>query len=188
MAGTRPLTSEEISQVLKHLDTIRDKTMFILGIKTGFRIQELLSIKVDDVMKHGTIVDVVRVKRRFTKGKVISRDVALSQSAKDAIKNLIDSENLKPSNYLFKSRKGDNKPIERGQAWTILDNAYRKARLQGSLGCHSMRKTFAKNVYQALSFDLVKTKIALGHRSINSTISYLPVSEEEVQQVVKSIE
>lgn len=188
MAGTRPLTSEEISQVLKHLDTIRDKTMFILGIKTGFRIQELLSIKVDDVMKHGTIVDVVRVKRRFTKGKAISRDVALSQSAKDAIKNLIESESLANDDYLFQSRKGKNQAIKRCQAWTILDKAFRKAKLQGNLGCHSMRKTFAKTVHAAMSFDLVKTKMALGHRSIMSTITYLPINQEDVNTIVSSIE
>lgn len=188
MAGTRPLSTEEIKLVLDNLNSVRDKTMFILGIKTGFRIQELLSIKVADVLKHGNIVDVVRVRRMHTKGKTISRDVALSQSAKDVIKKLIDDEKLEPHHYLFKSRKGDNKPIERGQAWTILDNAYRKAKLQGSLGCHSMRKTFAKNIHKALSFDLVKTKMALGHRSITSTIAYLPITEEEIHQVVKSID
>jgi hypothetical protein len=36
-----------------------------------------------------------------------------------------------------------------------------------------MRKTFAHGVYERLGHDLVKTQRALGHRNVNSTVSYL---------------
>ena len=47
-----------------------------------------------------------------------------------------------------------------------------------------MRKTFADRVYEKLNHDLVKTQRALGHRNINSTVSYLSFREEEIDAAI----
>ena len=49
---------------------------------------------------------------------------------------------------------------------------------------HSMIKTFAQNIYQRVGGDLVKTQKALGHKNINSTISYLTCQDDDVFQVI----
>jgi integrase len=51
--------------------------------------------------------------------------------------------------------------------------AYKSNELTGKLGTHAMRKTFANRMYDKLGKDLVKCQRALGHRNINSTVSYL---------------
>ena len=40
-----------------------------------------------------------------------------------------------------------------------------------------MRKTFANRIYDKLEGDLPKTQRALGHKNINSTVSYLSFEE-----------
>jgi integrase len=50
-----------------------------------------------------------------------------------------------------------------------------------------MRKTFANRVYQKLNHDLVKTQRALGHRNINSTVSYLRFAEEDIDQAILAV-
>jgi hypothetical protein len=58
----------------------RDNCLFILVIRTGYRISELLSLRVQDVQQHGKIVDKVAVARKAMKGgkagKATGRTVA----------------------------------------------------------------------------------------------------------------
>jgi len=58
------LTAEEVawvSQAFRGTCAERDRALFALGIKTGLRISELLSLRVGDVPQHGRFVDYVAV-------------------------------------------------------------------------------------------------------------------------------
>jgi hypothetical protein len=50
-----------------------------------------------------------------------------------------------------------------------------------------MRKTFAEKVYDRLDGDLPRLQTALGHASINSTISYLSFKQEDVDDAILSM-
>lgn len=187
MSGCRKLSKEEIQEVYQLLPRLRDKVLFQFGLATGFRVSEILSVKVGDVLQYGRVIDRVRVKRSNMKGN-FTRDVVMSNPLKLAIMELIQEQGLKEEQYLFKSRKGMNKPISRVQAWSILTTAFDKAKLIGPLGTHSMRKTFASAIHSALSYDLIRTQKALGHASMTSTVKYLPVDEKEVDNAILSLE
>jgi site-specific recombinase XerD len=76
MIGSRPLTSKEVANVLKTFSVTyaaRDRALFILGLKSGFRISEMLSPKVQDVWKDGKVAEAVSVARKRMKGKVAAR-------------------------------------------------------------------------------------------------------------------
>ena len=171
MKGCRPLTDPEIATVKDAFVRTRDKALFILGLKTGLRISELLSLKVGDVYQYGRLADVVYVERKHMKKKLEGRAIPLHQDAKAAlsvwIKELEEAGKADPSSPLFKSRKGE--------------------RAMGKLGTHSMRKTFADRIYDRLGRDLIKVQRALGHRCINSTVSYLSFREEEITEAILSI-
>jgi len=186
MSGCRPLTREESDKVLSLLKTQRDKTLFILGIKSGFRISELLTIRVRDIIQNDQVVNRIKVSRMYMKANR-TREVALNPVAKEYILELILRDKLEPNHYLFRSRKGDNKPITRVQAWYVLKQAFNTAGLLGTTGTHSMRKSFGMNVYRALGNDLVATQKALGHSDIGSTIAYLPTDDEEIDKVIVNL-
>lgn len=185
MAGCRALTQEETEQVLNLLKTHRDKTMFILGMKSGFRISELLTIRVKDVIQNRQVVNRIRVKRGNMKNGE-TRDVALHPMAKEYILKLIQEDKLEPEHYLFRSRKGDNKPITRVQAWTILKAAFNAAGMAGPTGTHSLRKSFAKDIFERSGHNLVVTQKALGHSDMGTTVSYVPVDEDEIDKLVRT--
>ena len=181
MRGRRPLTDEEIeSVVFEGAYASRDKALFVLGIKTGLRVSELLSLRVKD------LTDRVQVARRNTKGKVSSRSVVYHPDARAAVDAWITEAHLGAEDPVFKSRRGSG-PIGRIQAWKILKAAFEAAMISGPTGTHSLRKTFAKKIYAALDKDLVKTQAALGHRDVNSTAQYLSFETEEVDSAVLSI-
>jgi integrase len=194
MKGCRPLTDAEVDLVMKSFAgayAVRDKALFLMGVKSGFRISELLSLRVGDVLQAGRLVDRVTVARRNMKKRVEGRTVLLHPDAKTAL--TVWLEQLRVHGYmtadafLFQSRKGANRPISRVHAYRVLQSAYTANELTGKLGTHSMRKTFANRVYTALKGDLPKTQRALGHRNINSTVSYLSFREEDIDAAILAI-
>lgn len=172
--------------VLGALTAPRDRTLFILGIRSGFRISELLSLRVSDVCQYGRILNRIVVRRQHMKKQVESRSVALHPAAKEAIRELLNSDwKLVGDMPLFRSRKGG--AIGRTTAWRILDAAFVHLEMTGQLGTHSMRKTFANKVYHALDKDLLRTQKALGHRNLDNTARYLDFADEEVDDAITSV-
>jgi integrase len=194
MKGCRPLTEEEVTLVAQSFGgtyAARDRALFLLGVKSGFRISELLSLTVGDVYQHGRLVDRVTVRRTHMKKKTEGRTVLLHPGAKAALQRWLEVRQsdgaLLPTLALFQSRKGVNRPMSRVQAYRILQEAYHTNELSGKLGTHAMRKTFANRVYDQLNHDLMRTAKALGHKNVNSTVSYLSFREEEIDAAILAI-
>ncbi len=191
MKGCRPLEELEVEAVLAAFDgpyADRDRALFLLGVKSGFRISELLSLRLLDVMRAGRLLDRVAVARCNMKKKVEGRSVLLHPGAKEAlgvwIEQLRTSGYMTSDTFVFQSRKGRNAAMSRVQAYRVLQEAYERAGVEGHTGTHSMRKTFANNVHEKLGRDILKTQKALGHKNINSTVSYLSFREEEIDEAI----
>jgi len=193
MKGCRPLTEDEINKITKSFTgkyALRDKALFLLGVKSGFRISELLSLRILDIYQHERFVNKVTVERKNMKKKIEGRTVLLHPVAKKALEGLLKQlkkEGYKDESFVFQGRKGQNKPVSRIHGWRILQNAFSKNRLTGKLGTHCMRKSFADQVYEKLNHDLIKTRKALGHKNINSTISYLSFREEDIDEAILAL-
>lgn len=194
MRGCRPLTESEVEAVLAELSgprRARDRALFLLGVRSGFRISEILSLRLGDVVQAGRVVERVRVMRRHMKGKREGRTVLLHPAARAAlgawVEELRSDGYMTTDSFVFQSRRGPNQAIGRTQAWRLLKRAFDRAGLTGNLGTHSMRKTFADRIYERLDGDLVKTAQALAHRSISSTASYLSFRESEIDDAILSI-
>ena len=194
MKGCRPLTDQETREVACSFQgryAARDKALFILGLKTGFRISELLSLRIGDVFQAGKMVDRVTVPRRNMKKKLEGRTVLLHPDAKAALGEWImemqEVRQVPKDTYLFRSQKSAHRPIGRRHARRVLRRVFDAQALTGSLGTHSMRKTFAHRVYEKLDRDLLKTQRAMGHKNINSTVSYLSFREEEIDAAILEI-
>ena len=199
MAGMRALTKEEQRLVLAALDRMRDRVLFLTGLYTGFRITEILSLRVADVWKNGEPGRVVTVSRRHLKGgagpyasRLQSRSIAMHPGLRAAIATYVaqrfDGRTVDGAEVLFPSRKGSNQPIRPGQAWHIIKQAAGQAGAAERVATHSLRKTFARSVYDSTGHDIIVTQRALGHRSIGTTARYLDASEPEVCAAVMAIE
>lgn len=173
---SRPMTDSEINSVLSHLDNPRDRALFVVGVKTGFRISELLSIRISDLMQYGSIGDTITVRRSSMKCKRSSRTVPLHSQAKQAIEDYLQSRSYNLHERLFE--------ITRKHAWRIISNAAEKAQLSGTISTHSMRKSFGMKIYELTGRNIVAAQRALGHASLASTSHYLSVGDEEVNKAI----
>jgi len=189
--GCRPFKDHEVKTLLNSFSgrfARRDRALFMLGVKTGFRISEMLSLRIRDVFKDGKIVDRITVTKSKMKGKSRSRSIVLHSDAKNAIFDWLlecGFDKLSTDDYLFRSRKG-NGAISRVQAYQIIKKVAQKNGLTGKIGCHSMRKVFADKIYEKLGRDLIRTQKALGHKWITSTTAYLSFKEEEIEEAILS--
>src|SRR3989339_1702411 len=89
MKGARPLTDAEVKKIAIQL-SVRDRALFLLGVRSGFRVSELLSVRVQDVLDSaGDILDRVYVQRHNMKGRTCGRSVVLHPEARTALGVLI---------------------------------------------------------------------------------------------------
>lgn len=164
----------------------RDYALFVLGINSGLRVSDLLSLKVSDVMESDKLKDRITLTERKT-GK--RKDFPLSDTAKKALSLLLgekqnDTRSICDS-WLFPSRKG-NEALTRGQAWRILNDAGRYAGLKESIGTHSMRKTFGYHAYKK-GLDLSLIQKLLNHSSPAITLAYIGITREDMDDVYLSL-
>ncbi|MCX6125194.1 MAG: tyrosine-type recombinase/integrase [Proteobacteria bacterium] len=196
MAGCRALSDEEVELVLKNFKgkyAKRNVAIFTAGIKSGFRISELLSIRVSDVMQHGQFKSHIVVEAKNMKGRKKSRCVVFHQAAKDAIAEYLAEYEamwgrpMTPDMYLFRSQQGVNRRLSRSQVAKILHDVFDSQKFCGKLGTHVMRKTYAVRLYKIFGKDLVKTQRAMAHDNINSTCRYLQdFTGEDIDQAILS--
>jgi integrase len=193
MAGCRTLTPEEVEHVRatfgQDFQGVRNHTLFLLGVKTGFRISELLSLRVGDVWQGSAVVQEITVAKRHRKQKTSSHRVALHEKAQQALEHCLQvyqaRAHLLPGNLpLFPGRQGDQQPITRYRALQILQETLASAGLTGRLGTHTLRKTFAKTMYYRLNENIFKVQQTLGHKWITSTQAYLPINDEEIRRTI----
>jgi integrase len=194
MKGCRALSDQEIQRVVGSFEgknALRNRCLVMLGVKSGFRISELLSLRVGAVWQLGQVVERVTVDRCHMKKRQEGRTVLLHPEAKAAVGQLVGLLQRKatfgPQTYLFQSQKGPNRPLSRVGAWLVLKKTFARTQVAGKTGTHSLRKTFADRIYGRLGNDLVKTQRAMGHRNIQSTISYLGFRESEIDQAIREI-
>jgi integrase len=194
MQGCRALTADEVvrvSQAFRGTYAARDRALFVLGIKTGFPISELLSLRVDDVWQYGRFVDHVAVQRRHMKQKRESRSVIVHPDARAAmaawLMELQCIGDVTPETMLFPSREGLNRALRRGQVGHIQRQAYVACGLIGKLSTHSMRKTFGETVYEKSGRDLLRTQRAMGHKSPTSTVAYLHSDERDIDALILAL-
>jgi integrase/recombinase XerD len=200
MRGCLPLTRDEVLAVagcMRGACASRNRALFRLGVNTGFRISELLSLTVGDVLlPTGELAERVTVQRGSMKGKRESRTVRLNQRAREALMpwlaELAERGFIHRDDPLFPSlRTKEN--LGRTQGWRVVHDACRAAGHHGRLGSHTMRKTFANNIYQELLARLAmgepvdpfrSTSKLLGHKDIKSTDQYLSFREADLDGVL----
>ena len=93
MKGTRPLDNDEIRRVSAAFTgtyEVRNRGLFMLGVSTGGRISELLSLQIGDVFQNRKPVGDLLFKKSIVKGGEVSRSVPVNADGRKAISELVN--------------------------------------------------------------------------------------------------
>jgi integrase len=198
MKGCRDITDEEIAKIKEYFSSHiadsklarRDYTLLMMGLSFGFRIAELLSLRLKDVYEpsYQRVRDFVYLRKENTKKQLAGRTIPLSDNIKSIIKEYVDHYALSdPSLHLFFSSHDHTRPIRTRQAYNIIIALLAKCDIHDRIGTHSMRKTFARKVHNAFKGDIMSTAKAMGHMRIDSTVSYLQSNDEKIEGVIRDL-
>lgn len=169
----------EILKIYLKSKCIRDYLLFVVGINSNLRISDLLELKVEDVWMGKKCREYISLKEKKT-GKF--KKIIINESMEKAIKEYIKSEKPQMNEYLFRSRKGDNKSISRQQASNILKEAGDYCGIEESISPHTMRKTWGYWAWKS-GVSLVLIMEALNHSSISITKRYLGILQEDLDNI-----
>ena len=195
MKGTRPLDNDEIrlvSACFTGAFEVRNRGLFMLGVSTGGRISELLSLTISDVYQNRSAVTDLLFDKSIVKGGEISRAVPVNADGRRAIEDLITWHRekygkLNVKRPLFPSRNGQGeKRMSRRTAHDVLKSAFQAAGLNGHLATHSLRKSFAQRLYDQTG-DIFTVQEMLGHKSVVTTQKYLGVNYASVRDALEKM-
>lgn len=155
----------------------RNYMILVLGMNLAFRIEDILQLRVDSFKNGGVYT------REFKTNK--EQSFELHPSLVKDIENYINRNNLIEGEYLFRSRKGVNKPITRQRAWQIIKQLADQVKVSYPVGCHSLRKYFARKYYETTG-DIVGLKEMLNHSSERVTLLYICWENDDKNQKRKS--
>ncbi|PLT32964.1 tyrosine-type recombinase/integrase [Bacillus sp. V5-8f] len=153
----------------------RDYLFFVLGINTGLKVNEILNLKVKDVVdEQGNIKNFCTLPAYENHPE---KEVYLNGKAKNALFSYSLTSRFESEDYLFVSPK-TNKPITRQQVHRIIHQAVDGLGIQGKYGVSSMRKTFGYHAYkQGVSLTLIQKHFH--HATPSETLKYLGIQKDE---------
>lgn len=165
--------------------SIRDWLLFNIGINTGMRISDVLELKVSDIKtEKGNFKEHIVIKEKKT-GKV--KKIKPNNATKKYIDDFLKANKLEYSDYLFQSRKGDNKPISRVQAYRALKEVADELSIP-DFGTHSMRKTWGYWSYKASKYNIALIMDTFNHSSQAITLKYIGINQDQKDELFSTVE
>ena len=161
-------------------DNPRDKLLFIMGINSGLRVQDILALKVGDV-RSIEVGDRISLKEKKT-GK--DNVFILNKEIRSALDAYLKKHLTQDTDFLFKSRKGSNHSLTTFAVTKYVKRWTEAINLSGNFGAHSLRKTWTYHQRKTfgVSWELLAKR--LNHSSPSITRRYLGVQEEEVEEIL----
>lgn len=169
-----PIKSRKDVEKVKRYLYEKDKRyylIFVLGVNTGLRISDIVGLKVKQIYKKRYV---------YVKEKKTSKphEIKINASARDAINEYCC--NLNKEEYLFISQKGDY--LKEKTVYKVLKKAFKKCRLRGNFGTHTLRKTYAWHLNEDSGIEMVQW--ALNHENQSDTLKYLGIKQEALDKAI----
>jgi len=164
---------DEIKKILKEKNE-RNYIMFVIGIYTGLRISDILQLKVKDLKNQDYII--LKEKKTKKSSRIFINPI-LKRDLKKYLENRIEDE------YIIKSRKGINKPLQRDMAYKLLAKAAEELGMD-EIGCHTMRKTFGYHYYSKKK-DIGFLMQLFNHSKESITLRYIGVNQDMRDKAMK---
>lgn len=191
MSITEPIRQpDEVKSIINFYlkrSEMRNCCLISFGLYSALRISDMLGLKWKDVYdfekdKFRERVSLIEQKtQKFKQFALNSNAVNFLLLYKNSMKDLNEET------YIFRSRKGENNPISREQAYKIVKYASLESGIEGNISCHSLRKTFGYYAWKSGVQPAVLMNI-YNHSSFSVTEKYLCIDQDDRDKVYLSIE
>lgn len=159
---------------IKKKQARRNWMLVLLGLNTAFRVEDLVQLKVPDVIKG--FFSIIENKT----GKC--QNYRINKYLFEDIKNYIQDNELLESDYLFYTQKKSRlTPMTRQHVDRILKSVADEIKLRQNFSAHSLRKTWAYQKYKD-GTPLITISKMLNHHDVEETLLYICWGEEDIDR------
>jgi len=161
------------------LGKLRNHVLIVLGVYTALRSCDILLLRWDDVydFENKRVKSSIKLVEKKT-GK--SKIVPLNKNVVSALNTFVTG-NARRGRFLFENSR-TYKAISRIQAYRIIRAAGTALGFDGSVSCHSLRKTFGYHAWRDGASPVVLMDI-YNHSSYSVTKRYLGVTQDDINIV-----
>ena len=180
----QPIRTKKAIDHIKRLLNPRDRCLFTLGINTGYRANELLSITYRQV-KDLRASDTLEVKQSKTKKH---RMVTLNRTTVDSIQDFLKNDWRYRMNGIYHEDDGPLFYSQKGGVLsvpslsTMVKNWCASVGLHGNYGSHTLRKTWGYWQYKR-GKPIPLLMEAFSHRTQQQTLAYLCIQAKEIKEI-----
>ncbi len=169
------LSKEEIKKLLKEIKTEKSKLMVSMMYACGFRVSELINLKISNLNFSEKIGHIRRAKGN--KDRIFN----IPEFLIDELQYYAGKQ--KGEKYLFTGRNGR---LSSRNLQKIISSAANRAGLR-NVHCHTLRHSFATHLLEN-GIDIRHIQELLGHANLSTTQIYTHVSTEEIKKIKSPID
>ena len=170
---------------LKMANNVRDLALFNLAIDSKLRGCDIVKLRVSDVSQAGRIQSRAQGIQQKTQRPV---QFEITEQTRDALEAWILMADLRPSNFVFPSRRKDSPHISTRQYARLVQCWVGQIGLDPvNFGTHSLRRTKASLIYKRTK-NLRAVQLLLGHAKLESTIRYLGIEVDDALELAEQTE
>ena len=152
-----------------------------IGVFTGLRISDLLTLKYSDILKE----EVFLITEKKTKK---DRSIKVNSTLKEIVQRVYIKSDLSNLNELIFINKYGTKCIDKSYVNVKLKELFLKYRIKvkGNISTHTFRKTLGRRVVEVNDYSnesLVLLMELFGHSNMGITKRYLGITKDEIHNV-----
>lgn len=167
------LTKDEVKKLISYLNNEKSKLMISLIYACGFRVSELINLKINDVDFNDKTGHVRRGKGK--KDRIFNIPNFLAEQ----LQKQSETQKKEGKEFLFTGPKGrlSSRNLEK-----IVRKAAKKAQINKKVSPHTLRHSFATHLLES-GVGIRMIQELLGHSNLSTTQIYTHVSSEEIKKI-----
>jgi integrase len=156
-----------------------------IGVFTGLRISDLLTLKYSDLLNSETFY----IKEKKTQKQ---RSIKVNKDLKEIVSRIVQKSKVIDLEQLIFINKYGTKSIDKSYVNVKLKEIIKmyRIRLEGNVSTHTFRKTLGRRVMEVNNYSnesLILLMDLFGHSSMSITKRYLGIREQEIHNVYDSL-
>jgi integrase/recombinase XerD len=175
------MTKDEVKRLIASLLSNKSRLMISLLYACGFRVSELMNLKISDLNFEEKTGFVKQGKGR--KDRLFN----IPEFLLEDIKKQVEEQKNSTSGLLFSNPTDPNKKLSASNIEKIVRKATKRAGIQKDVHCHTLRHSFATHLLEN-NVDIRKIQELLGHSDLSTTQIYTHVSKEELKKIKSPID
>ncbi len=166
------IAAKDIKKLFEVTQNLKHNLMLKLCYGMGLRVSEIVNIKITDIDSANMQVFIEKAKGK--KDRYANLPESILQQLREYYKA------YKPKQFLFEGQYGGRYSIRSVQK--VFKDGLKKARINKEIGIHGLRHSFATHLLEQ-GTDVKFIQELLGHNDIKTTLRYIHVSKQSLQNV-----